>query len=77
MDTILRNLGFAKIQTNDQTENAIQFFAAMFERNNKIGHKRLGLDLLMGDTTQEKFGNLLKGLKENKIVLQSGIYRIK
>ncbi len=77
MDTILRNLGFAKIQTTDQTENAIGFFAAMFERNNKIGHKRLGLDLLMGDTTQEKFGNLLKGLKENKIVLQSGIYRIK
>lgn len=77
MDTILRNLGFAKIQTTDQTENAIAFFSAMFERNNNAGPKRVGLDLLMGDSTPEKFGNLLKGLKSNKIVLQSGIYKKK
>lgn len=77
METILRNLGFAKIQTTDQTENAIAFFSAMFERNNKVGPKRVGLDLLMGDSTPEKFGNLLKGLKSNKIVLQSGIYKKK
>jgi len=77
METILRNLGFAKIQTTDQTENAIAFFSAMFERNNNAGPKRVGLDLLMGDSTPEKFGNLLKGLKSNKIVLQSGIYKKK
>lgn len=77
METILRNLGFTKIQTTDQTENAIAFFSAMFERNNKAGPKRVGLDLLMGDSTPEKFGNLLKGLKSNKIVLQSGIYKKK
>jgi len=75
MDNILSNLGLTKVQTTDQTDNAIGFFAAMFERNNKIGPKRLGMDLLMGDSTHEKFGNLLKGLKENKIVLQSGIYK--
>jgi len=77
MNTILNNLGFTNVRTTDQTENAITFFSTMFERNNKIGPKRLGLDLLMGESTPEKFGNLLKGLKENKIVLQSGIYEKK
>jgi hypothetical protein len=75
METILKNLGLTKIQTTDQTDNAIEFFSGMFERNNKSGPKRLGLDILMGDSTPEKFGNLLKGLKENKIVLQSGVYK--
>jgi len=75
MENILKFLGFTKVETTDQTEKAIAFFADMFERNNKAGPKRLGLDLLMGDSTPEKFGNLLKGLKENKIVLQSGIYK--
>jgi len=75
METILKNLGLTKVQTTDQTDNAIEFFSGMFERNNKSGPKRLGLDILMGDSTPEKFGNLLKGLKENKIVLQSGVYK--
>jgi ubiquinone/menaquinone biosynthesis C-methylase UbiE len=75
METILKNLGLTKVKTTDQTDNAIEFFSGMFERNNKAGPKRLGLDLLMGDSTPEKFGNLFKGLKENKIVLQSGIYK--
>jgi SAM-dependent methyltransferase len=75
MNTILKNLGLTLVQTTDQTDNAIEFFSGMFERNNKSGPKKLGLDILMGDSTLEKSGNLLKGLKENKIVLQSGIYK--
>jgi ubiquinone/menaquinone biosynthesis C-methylase UbiE len=75
METILKNLGLTKVQTTDQTENAIEFFSGMFERNNKNGPKKLGLDILMGDSTPEKFGNLYKGLKQNKILLQSGIYK--
>jgi len=75
MDTILNNLGFKKVLATDQTENALTFFSAMFERSNKNGRQKLGLDVFMGDSSPEKFGNLLKGLKENKIVLQSGIYK--
>jgi SAM-dependent methyltransferase len=74
-DSILKSLGLTKIQTTDQTENAIAFFNGMFERNNRSNPQKLGLDILMGDSTLEKFGNLFKGLKENKIVLQSGVYR--
>jgi ubiquinone/menaquinone biosynthesis C-methylase UbiE len=75
METILKNLRLTKVQTTDQTDNAIAFFSGMFDRNNKNGPKKLGLDILMGDSTPEKFGNLLKGLKESKIVIQSGVYR--
>lgn len=75
MDNILRNLGFTKVQTADQTDNALVFFASMFERTNKTGAKKSGPDVFMGDSSPEKFGNLLRGLKENKIVLQSGIYK--
>jgi len=74
VDTILKSLGLTKVQTTDQTDKAIAFFTGMFERNNRSIQK-LGLDILMGDSTHEKFGNLFKGLKENKIVLQSGVYR--
>lgn len=77
MDTILKKLGFTKVQTTDQTENAIEFFSDMFERNNQNGPKKSGMDVFMGASSPEKFGNLLKGLKENKIVLQSGIYKKK
>lgn len=75
METILKNLGFTKVQTSNQTDRAIEFFSGMFERNNKSGPKKPGLDILMGDSTPEKFGNVLKGLKENKIVIQSGVYK--
>ncbi|MDO9256135.1 MAG: methyltransferase domain-containing protein [Bacteroidales bacterium] len=77
MDTILTNLGLKKVQATDQTENALTFFSAMFEKNNKNGNQNLGQDVFMGASSPEKFGNLLKGLKEHKIVLQSGIYRKK
>ena len=75
METILKNLGFTKVQTSNQTDRAIEFFSGMFERNNKSGPKKPGLDILMGDSTPEKFGNVLKGLKENKIVIQSGVFK--
>ncbi len=75
METILKNLGLTKVQTTNQTDSAIEFFSGMFERNNKSGPKKPGLDILMGNSTPEKFGNVLKGLKENKIVIQSGVYK--
>jgi len=77
MENILKNLGLTKVQTTDQTEKALAFFTNMFERNTPNSSQIAGLDLIMGASTPEKFGNLLKGIKENKIVLQSGIYKKK
>lgn len=72
---ILKDLGFSKIQTSDQTEKAIQFLINFFENIEKNGPPKLGLNVLMGASTKLKLGNILKGLEENKIVLQSGIYK--
>ncbi len=75
MDKILKDLGFTKMQTTDQTYKAIQFLKSLFEKIKKDGPPKLGLNVLMGDSTKVKLGNILKGLEENKIVLQSGIYQ--
>ncbi|HCM76945.1 MAG TPA: class I SAM-dependent methyltransferase [Cytophagales bacterium] len=75
METILRNLGFTKIQTSDQTDAGISFLYRVFENINTTAAPKPGLNLVMGVTMKEKLSNLLKGLAEDKIALQSGIYR--
>ena len=75
MDNLLKDLKFTKIQTTDQTNNSIKFLKAISEKFEENGTPRLSLNVLMGASTKEKLGNILKGLEENKIVLQSGIYK--
>ena len=75
MDHILRELGFSKSQSTDQTYKATQFLVGLFEKVKKNGLPKLGLNVLMGDATKEKLGNILKGLEEEKIALESGIYK--
>ncbi|MEN8229786.1 MAG: methyltransferase domain-containing protein [Bacteroidota bacterium] len=75
MNNILHELGFIKSQSTDQTEKATQFLLGLFENLRKNGPPKLGLNVLMGGATKEKLGNILKGLEEEKIVLQSGIYK--
>lgn len=75
MNNLLKNLEFTKLQTTDQTYKATQFLISLFEKIKKNGPPKLGLNVLMGDSTKEKLNNILKGLEENKIVLQSGIYK--
>ena len=41
----------------------------------KDGPPKVGLDLIMGEGTSVKIGNLLRNVKEDKLELQSGIYR--
>jgi len=75
MDKILTDLGFLKIQSTDQTYKASQFLIGLFEKLKLNGPPELGLNVLMGNSTKEKLENILKGLGEEKIVLQSGIYK--
>jgi ubiquinone/menaquinone biosynthesis C-methylase UbiE len=75
MENILKELGFSKTQTTDQSEMAVAFFKDVFEKIKMHGPPKLGLNVLMGASTKEKLGNVLKGLEENKIELQSGIYK--
>jgi len=75
MEHLLMDLGFTKLFTTDQTYQAVQFLKNLFEKIQLNGPPKLGLNVLMGDSTKEKLNNILKGLEENKIVLESGIYK--
>ena len=75
MDHILTELGFRKIHTRDQTSEAMLFLADLFEKLKMNGPPLLGLNVLMGKSTKEKLENILRGLEEERIVLQSGIYK--
>jgi len=46
-----------------------------FENIKMNGLPKLGLNVLMGNLTKKKLWNILKAIEENKIELQSGIYR--
>lgn len=75
MDTILTDLGFSRERVMDQTGQAVDFFHNLLGKIKSEGPPKIGLNILMGASTVEKFGNLLKGLEEDKIELQSGIYK--
>lgn len=74
MTLILQNLGFRALQTLDQTEKGIAFFEKLMARIQEVGPPKIGINLLMGDKTPVKIGNLLNGLKDGKLQLQSGVY---
>ena len=72
--SLLHEMGFACVQTIDQTAKGIGFFESLFARIQAQGLPALGLHALMGESARVKLDNLLSGLKENKLTLQSGIY---
>ena len=74
-DCFLNQLGFSKMQTIDQTVKGTAFLIDLFENLKKNGPPKIGLNVLMGASTKQKLLNILKGLEEEKIVLQSGIYK--
>jgi len=77
MDTLLKKMGFEKLQTTDQTLKAKQFLTKVSENFKTNGLPFPGLNLLMGSSKMKKLRNLLKDIEENKIELQSGIFKKK
>lgn len=75
MASTLSTLGFKKIHTTDQTEIGIQFFEKLLHRISKYGIPKLGLSILMGESFINKITNFLSALKEENIILESGIYK--
>jgi len=75
MDDILERLCFKNIRTTDQSYKGITFLQDLFAKLKMNGPPKLGLNVLMGASTREKLVNILLGLKEEQIVLQSGIYK--
>jgi len=75
MDDILERLCFKNLLLSDETDNGTHFLNDLFKKLSKNGPSKLGLNVLMGSSTKEKLMNILLGLKEGQIVLQSGIYK--
>ena len=75
MDDILERLCFKNLLTSDETDKGTRFLNDIFKNLKKNGPSKLGLNVLMGASTKKKLMNILLGLKEGQIVLQSGIYK--
>jgi len=75
MDDILERLCFKNLLVSDETDKGTRFLDDLFKKLKKNGPSKLGLNVLMGSSTKEKLMNILLGLKEGQIVLQSGIYK--
>jgi ubiquinone/menaquinone biosynthesis C-methylase UbiE len=58
----------------DHTQNAQRGLSKIIGKIKKGEAPKLGLNMLMRGTTQEKLGNLLKCLEESKVEVVAGIY---
>ena len=75
IESLLWELNFEKVKYTNQTNPGIEFFEKLLQNIAQNGPPKLGLNVLMGESTKAKIVNLLAGLKEEKILLQSGIYK--
>jgi len=75
LHALLTGLGFIKIQTKDQTPAGLEFFEELFDKMSRGENPKIGLPLLIGVTSKQKFANLYRNLKEGKMEIQSGIYQ--
>ena len=75
MDRFLNEFGLTKVQSTNQTQAGIDFFDALITRLKESGPPKMGLNVLMGDTTKPKLMNLLAHLKSGELELKSGVYK--
>ncbi|MEZ4809154.1 MAG: class I SAM-dependent methyltransferase [Allomuricauda sp.] len=72
---ILDGLGFSKVSTTDQTQAGIDFFSSLLAKMEVSGPPKIGLNVLMGESTKSKLTNLMSHLQRNLLMLESGVYR--
>ena len=75
MDGYLTGLGLTKEKSTDQTKAGIVFFDALVAKLKEFGPPKMGLNVLMGETTKPKLMNLLNHLKSGELELRSGVYK--
>ncbi|RIV45371.1 class I SAM-dependent methyltransferase [Flagellimonas pelagia] len=75
MDDLLKEFGFIEEQSVDQTQAGIDFFESLLARLKESGPPKMGLNVLMGETTKPKLMNLLFHLKSGELELKSGVYK--
>jgi ubiquinone/menaquinone biosynthesis C-methylase UbiE len=75
MDNILEQLGLAKEQSTDETQAGVDFFNVLVAKLKEFGPPKMGLNVLMGESTKPKLMNLLTHLQSGELELKSGVYR--
>lgn len=75
MERYLKEFGLTKEQSTDQTKAGIDFLDTLVDRLKEFGPPKMGLNVLMGETTKPKVMNLLNHLKTGELELKSGVYR--
>lgn len=75
MDDIVTKLGLTKVSSKDQTRAGIEFFEGMLSKIKEFGPPKIGLNVLMGETTKPKLLNLLEHFKNGSLILESGVYK--
>lgn len=75
INSMLEHLGLTKEQSTNQTESGIIILEKSLNREPKQRAPKLGLNILMGSSVNDKTTNLLNGLKNGVLHLESGIYK--
>ncbi len=75
MDGYLKEFGLKKEQLDNQTQAGIEFFDSLIAKLKEFGQPKMGLNVLMGETTKPKLMNLLKHLKSGDLELKSGVHK--
>jgi len=75
MDGFLKEFSFSMEQSKNQTQAGIDFFDALVAKLKESGPPKMGLNVLMGETTKPKLMNLLAHLKTGALELKSGVYK--
>ncbi len=73
MKDILEGAGLLVLDWADRSGHSIEWFQNMVEKMQNAGPPSLGLHLLTGKTAKEKFANVLRNLKEKRIVVFQGV----
>ena len=74
MDHLISSMALRPISKTNQTQAGIDFFETLLANPKKNGAPKIGLNLLMGESTGYKLENLLWHLKNGALELISGTY---
>ncbi|GGG30750.1 SAM-dependent methyltransferase [Dokdonia pacifica] len=75
MNDFLEEFGLTKKQSTNHTQAGIDFFDVLVAKLKELGPPKMGLNVLMGETTKPKLMNLLTHLRSGDLELKSGVYR--
>jgi ubiquinone/menaquinone biosynthesis C-methylase UbiE len=70
---ILQAVGLQIVDWEDTSRRSLEWFTAAVERMKASGPPPLGTHLLMGDTARAKFDNMVRNLREGRMVVAQAV----